>query len=352
MASKSSLYKVSHHNTSKPTTADPTTSSLAFSNTLTSLLTQGTSNSSTKSSSTSGRIRPSKSTKGDIFTAHNRNHRKCTAAAVSNDDPTHYAKQRHKISHEVDNVDDSSLARSKRRMEEKAKLYASMKRGEYVPPKGKEHLEESQLVDFDRKWAEKELESQTAGDDSDPDSDADSSVSAAESLMDYTDSLGRTRQLSRFVVQRLQQRDAAASHASEELANFAARPQRPSNVIHGDTVQFAAFNPDAAISTSMAELASKRDHSVTPPPEVHYDASKEVRSKGVGFYQFSQDEEMRKKEFEALEKQREETERRKEEDEERKSKRRREEEERKRIIQKRREERLAERFLKAMEEPS
>ena len=100
----------------------------------------------------------------------------------------------------------------------------------------------------------------------------------------------------------------------------------------------------------MAALASKRDRSLTPPPDVHYDASKEVRSKGVGFYQFSQDEEGRKREFEALERERKETEEVKARDEERKVKKRREEEERKRVVQKRREERLAERFLKGLDE--
>ena len=254
-------------------------------------------------------------------------------------------------------MDAASLARSRRKMEEKASLYASMKRGEYIPPKGKEHLEESQLVDFDRKWAENEEETTTSqngekhvGRGEDSDDDSDGSAASKESLVDYTDTLGRTRPLPRSTALRLRQRDAAQSHAAEELASFAARPQRPTNIIHGDTVQSEAFNPDAAIARSMEALASKRDRSATPPPEVHYDASKEVRTKGVGFYQFSQDAEGRRKELDALDREREETERRKGEDEERKAKRRREEEERKRMIQKRREERLAERFLKGLDE--
>ena len=244
-------------------------------------------------------------------------------------------------------------------MEEKAALYASMKRGEYIPPKGKEHLEESQLVDFDRKWAEVEdanANGENTGlhhsdDEEALDSDtAQSDISASESLVDYTDEMGRTRQLPRSTALRLQQRTAAQSHAAAELSSFAARPSRPSNIIHGDAIQSQAFNPDAHIAASMAVLASKRDKSLTPPPDVHYDASKEVRSKGVGFYQFSQDEEGRKREFEALERERKETEEVKARDEERKVKRRREEEERRRVVQKRREERLAERFLKGLDE--
>ena len=47
----------------------------------------------------------------------------------------------------------------------------------------------------------------------------------------------------------------------------------------------------------------------TNPLNVHYDASKEVRAKGAGFYQFSADEETRRKQMEELKTVREETER-------------------------------------------
>lgn len=45
------------------------------------------------------------------------------------------------------------------------------------------------------------------------------------------------------------------------------------------------------------------------PLDVHYDASKEVRAKGAGFYQFSEDEETRRRQMEELKSAREETER-------------------------------------------
>jgi hypothetical protein len=45
------------------------------------------------------------------------------------------------------------------------------------------------------------------------------------------------------------------------------------------------------------------------PLNIHYDASKEVRTKGAGFYQFSADEETRRKQMEELKVTREETER-------------------------------------------
>jgi len=95
----------------------------------------------------------------------------------------------------------------------------------------------------------------------------------------------------------------------------------------------------------METIAKKRDRSMTPPEEVHYDASKEVRSKGVGFYNFSRDKEGRQREMEALEKEREETERGRKEREERVEKRKKEIEERRRIIGEKRGKKLADAFL-------
>ena len=49
------------------------------------------------------------------------------------------------------------------------------------------------------------------------------------------------------------------------------------------------------------------------PLNIHYDASQEVRAKGAGFYQFSGDEETRRRQMEELKKAREETEKTREE---------------------------------------
>ena len=232
-------------------------------------------------------------------------------------------------------------------MEEKARLYASMKRGDYVPPSnGGANKEENVLVDFDRKWAEDQEAGREANYETSSDEGSDSEE---EEIVEYEDEFGRQRRGTRAEAAREQRRRKAQEYAKEELSNFSARPDRPDNLIVGDTIQSAAFNPDAPIATQMENLARKRDRSMTPPEEVHYDASKEVRSKGVGFYAFSRDSEGRKKEMEALEREREDTERGRREREERKEKRRREVEERKKIIEKKRGERLAERFLDSLD---
>ncbi|TGJ75788.1 hypothetical protein E0Z10_g10953, partial [Xylaria hypoxylon] len=107
---------------------------------------------------------------------------------------------------------------------------------------------------------------------------------------------------------------------------------RPSNLIFGDAVQTAAFNPEASTLDAMAALAAKRDREPTPPPDTHFDGRAEIRTKGTGFYQFSRDEATRAKEMENLKAERENTERIRRERETEKEKRRREIEERRKKL--------------------
>ena len=195
------------------------------------------------------------------------------------------------------------LHRSKRKMEEKARLYAAMKRGDYVGSAG---APES-LIDFDRKWAEGkargEAEPDTSSDDDNgPDSDDGE-------LVEYMDEFGRARQGSRRDAARMERKKRNQLLGAEELERMSARPTMPAQLIFGDTVQTAAFNPDAATTAQMEAVASKRDRSATPPPATHYDADKEIRSKGVGFYSFSKDEALRTNEMNALDAERRETDR-------------------------------------------
>lgn len=333
MASKQPLYGVPRPSAGLQRTKEISSStSLAFTSQLSSLLAQ-----SAATPTSTGRARPSK-TKEDIFKTHNKNSKKRALADISSD-----GTQGHQ--QDIGGIDAADLHRSKRKMEEKARLYASMKRGDYVPPSNLSHnAEEHSLVDFDRKWADDidagRQQPETSSDEDDE--------SEAESLVDYEDEFGRQRRGTKAEREREIRRRNATTYAESQLQSFAARPAAPSNVIRGDTIQSAAFNPDVTISEQMEELARKRDRSLTPPPETHYDASKEIRSKGVGFYAFSKDAEERKREMEELEKQRGETEKVKREQEERRERRKREIEERKRMLRKAREEKLADRFLREL----
>ncbi|KAI9717283.1 MAG: hypothetical protein M1812_004810 [Candelaria pacifica] len=303
--------------------------SLAFTSHLSSLL-SGSSNSRTSA----GRSRPTGS-KSDIFTSHNRNAKKRAAKDLVEEDT--FGRP---VKEDIGGVDNAVLHRSKRKMEEKARLYAAMKRGDYVPSGGDEGSDKRGLVDFDRKWAEHQASGKA--DTYDTSSDEDNAGSDEE-LVDYEDEFGRQRRGTRAEVAREERRRKA--QAADEPDKFSARPVQPTNLIFGDTVQTAAFNPDEPVAVQMENLAAKRDRSATPPEEVHYDANAEVRGKGVGLYSFSKDKVVRKKEMEELERERLETERGRKEREARKSKRKAEIEERRRLIAEHKGKKLADRFL-------
>lgn len=66
---------------------------------------------------------------------------------------------------------------------------------------------------------------------------------------------------------------------------------------------FPVYEPDASrVSEIEKEFAEENN-----PLNIHYDASREVRAKGAGFYQFSADEETRQRQMEELKTAREET---------------------------------------------
>jgi hypothetical protein len=326
MASNASLFP--HHSKpkSKKEIEVPSSTSLAFTSTLSSLLAQSSSTSTTKP----GRARPSK-TKEDIFTSHNRNTKKRAAKDLEDDDGRIYSEQKHQK--DIGEVDASVLHRSKRKMEAKAKLYKQMKRGEL----GDEEDGDG-LVDFDRKWAER-------GDDLSSDEDDE----GMNEIVDYEDEYGRSRRGTKAEAERIARRKANAVRGQEELDRMSARPAMPSKIIYGDTVQVAAFNPEDEIQEKMEELARKRDRSATPPEKKHYEADKEFRVKGVGFYTFSKDEGVREQEMEALEKERLETERVRKEREAKKEARKKELEERRKEIAGKRAKKQADDFLYGLE---
>lgn len=227
-----------------------------------------------------------------------------------------------------------------------------MKRGDYVASKGRlgDQHDQTALVDFDRKWAEKHLDLENPEDDDSDDDSYDSQHESDDESVDYEDEFGRTRRLKKAEVRKLEKAKQNRLLGQEELDRVSLRPKAPENIIRGDTIQTAAFNPDEATTQKMEELAAKRDKSLTPPPETHYDATKEFRTKGVGFYQFSGTEEERKREMEALGKEREETERRRREKAEKVEKRKREIEERRRAVGEKRAKREADSFLEGLGE--
>lgn len=268
---------------------------LSFSSQLSSLINSSANEKSSKSTS-SGRAKPKKE---DIFSTHNRNTAK--RAKRDHEDSPAFAAQKHTTNGET--LDRGVWERSRRKMEEKARLYAAMKRGDV------EDMDERFAVDFDRKWAEKHGD---GGEDEEDDEEDESDVEdGKDEVVEYTDEFGRTRQGTKAEAARADR--AQRGQADMESDRFTARPVAPANVIRGDTVQHQAFNPDQGIEDQMEALAKKRDRSLTPPPDVHFDAKQEIRQKGTGFFNFSEDPEERKRQMLELEKERAETEKRREE---------------------------------------
>ncbi|KAK4232432.1 hypothetical protein QBC38DRAFT_109 [Podospora fimiseda] len=286
----------------------------------------------TSSSSTSGRPRPSKSKTDELFKSVKVKRKEPPSSSETS---TNKLNLKSPTTTEEENA---TLALSRGKMESKARLYAAMKRGDYI---GKEYG----LVDFDRKWAESQDGKSPSSSDSDSDSEPE--VKKEEPLIEHTDSFGRTRMLTASQIASLNR----SALSSADLQEMSARPARPDGVIYGDAIQTTAF----ATTEEMQHLASKRDRSATPPPDVHYDANHEIRTKGVAFYKFSHDAEGREKEMEALKKEREQTEEVRRKTEEEKEKRKKEIEKRRKEIEERRKEmgvkraeKIADEFLEGL----
>ncbi|PWY84513.1 hypothetical protein BO94DRAFT_536068 [Aspergillus sclerotioniger CBS 115572] len=320
----------------------PSASTLAFTSTLTSLISKD------DSTRGAGRPRPSKAPKSDLFSRPNKGAQKRAAADLRDNGNTAF-QQKHQRTEDIGAVDAATLHRSKRRMEEKVRMYDDLKRGLYLAGDSDEEggsgpqdaylarlrrREKEGLVDFDQKWrksgGEDEDEEEGEGDDDNA------------SIISYEDELGRSRRGTRSEAARA----AALKEQEDPRGNTERwRPARPENLIYGETVQSEAFNPDAAVASQMSYLAARRDRSPTPPEEMHYDADAEVRNRGTGFYAFSKDEKVRKQQMEELLNARDETQRERDARRERRAERERLRDERRKKVDELRAKRRAEMFL-------
>lgn len=304
--------------------------SLDFTAQLTSLIAKPSASSNTASAT---RPRPSR-TKDDIF-------RPSKSKARAEGSKARDTGNKLVLKDAPDEEEAAAHSRARRKMEAKARLYAAMKRGDYVPKEN----ETAPLVDFDRKWAETHDQDHgaTSSGSDDDDDPAEGPEDTSKDLIEYTDEYGRTRTGTRAQIERLERQQRRGLLGAEELERMSARPAAPSNLIYGDTIQTLAFAPEDP--DKMEAIARKRDRSATPPEMKHYDADSEIRTKGTAFYKFSKDEAVRNAEMQSLEEERRRTEEKRREQEDKKAARRKEIEDRRRDLEARRAKKMADSFL-------
>lgn len=199
---------------------------------------------------------------------------------------------------------DAELALSRRRMQEKAKLYDKLRKGEDLngcTSAGQQQQQDGgdeSLVDFTRKWKDEQRRGSGSESLSDSPSSDDEDIESyspapGEEMVEYTDEFGRTR---------LAPKSIAEKHRQRLPQTQTDDPKEPNpSLIYGPTIQTHAFTT-ATYSSLPESLPRVEDLPQNKPggEERHYDANSELRSKGVGFYAFSGDNEQRRREMAEL----------------------------------------------------
>ncbi|KAH8100075.1 hypothetical protein BXZ70DRAFT_202323 [Cristinia sonorae] len=193
---------------------------------------------------------------------------------------------------ELEAVSKPTLEAARAILERKAAVYEKLSKGKSGGLSDKQYG--SLLVDFDSK---------PVGDWESDSDDIDESLTVPkppehdeDPVIEYEDEFGRQRTGRRSEIPRhLLPPDPNDQPPEEDIDPF---------VIYNPVNHFPVYEPSKerveAIRTEFAEENN--------PLNIHYDASSEVRAKGAGFYQFSGDEETRRKQMEELKRAREETE--------------------------------------------
>ncbi|KAH0585415.1 hypothetical protein H2248_008655 [Termitomyces sp. 'cryptogamus'] len=188
---------------------------------------------------------------------------------------------------ELEAVSKPTLESARAALERKAKIYDKLQKGKTGGLNDRQY--DALLVDFDSKPSSGQYES-----DSD---DVDESVEVArpneedDPMVEYEDEFGRIRTVRRSEVPR-------------DFASAVNEPDEDEDIIIRNPVNhFPIYEPSAE---RVAEITAKFAEENNPLNN-HYDASRENRAKGAAFYQFSGDEETRRKQMEELKAAREET---------------------------------------------
>ncbi|CAE6422921.1 unnamed protein product [Rhizoctonia solani] len=188
---------------------------------------------------------------------------------------------------ELDQISKPTLESARAKLERKARLYDQLQRGKGAGLSEKQR--ESLLIDFD---------SRDSGNDTDSSEDRDRDESLVvpgqnedDPIIEYEDEFGRIRTARRSEVPRDRLPENTNPFARSEHQTLA---DDDPDVVYGRATNFPVYEPSnerrAAIEASLIE----------EPLVDRYDASKDNRAAGAAFYQFSADEEARRKQLEDL----------------------------------------------------
>ncbi|KAH9850253.1 hypothetical protein C2E23DRAFT_317241 [Lenzites betulinus] len=194
---------------------------------------------------------------------------------------------------EFEEISKPTMESARAALERKAKVYDKLAKGKSGGLDEKQYS--ALLVDFEQKGIDPRYESDSDEVDESMTVPVAPRADEDDPVIEYEDEFGRMRTARRSEVPRelLPQAD---DEKEEDFDPY---------VIYNPVNHFPVYEPSAErIEKIRAEFAEENN-----PLNQHYDASREVRAKGAGFYQFSGDEETRRKQMEELRQVREETER-------------------------------------------
>ncbi|OAX41188.1 hypothetical protein K503DRAFT_686013 [Rhizopogon vinicolor AM-OR11-026] len=185
---------------------------------------------------------------------------------------------------ELEEVSKVTIESARVALERKAKVYEQLQRGKSGGLSEAQY--ESLLIDF---------ESQRPGEYFESDSDdVDESLTVPgqppnddDPIIEYEDEFGRQRTARQSEVPR---------HLLPRSEDAQALPDDDKDVIHNPVNFFPVYEPSAERLKALDEADAEANN----PLASRYDATRENRTKGAGFYQFSADEEKRQQEMEEL----------------------------------------------------
>ncbi|XP_078270532.1 coiled-coil domain-containing protein 174 [Rhinoraja longicauda] len=190
-----------------------------------------------------------------------------------------------------------TLDKSRQRLEEKAKLYDQMTKGDFPD----EETESMYLVDFTQKifdqqacsenWASKAVESEK-GEGTAPASDVAPPQDPDEEWVDYVDSLGRSRRCMKKDLSGLLTMDKELRGARQEAD------------------EKTLLSEDMRRELQRQQWEKEEEEALSKPiGPMHYEdiRQNEARELGVGYFAFARDESTRKKQIETLDMLREQT---------------------------------------------